>query len=111
MTISPYIYPGLPKAFKSNLNVVLYFVCLAVGVSIENIGSKSRQVKTVMARHIYCYYARKTTGRYFSDIGALIHRDHATVIQSIIKIENLISVKDKMTVELVNKIEENIQKN
>jgi chromosomal replication initiation ATPase DnaA len=49
-------------------------------ISEEDILSKSRLKETVLARHLYCYFACEKTRYSLKSIGTLINRDHASVI-------------------------------
>ena len=104
--INPYIFPGLERVMgiANDLDAILSIICRASGVAKEDILSKSRKREVVAARQAYCYYAKQRTNHSLLVIGDLVDRDHATVIHSINKIEDLIDTKDKMTLELIDRV-------
>ena len=105
MNSSPYIYPGLDtKTIPSDLDIILSMVCRVSGVSKGEILSESRKREVVEARQIYCYYARKKTEHSSAKIGNLIGQDHATVLHSIKKVNNMLCINDVAIKSLVNKV-------
>lgn len=87
--MTPLIYAGLtPLSRFGFLNrakaPIMYIVSEVLGVTLEEITSKSRQMKVVMARCMICYFTRKHTKLTLSEIGdALGGRDHSTVLYQI----------------------------
>lgn len=98
--INPYIYVGMmyvptkknkKKKIESHvkkislydinvkLEKLLFVVCDKLGVNVEDAKGTIRDAEIVRARQIYCYMA-KEMGYTFKKIGAIINRDHATVI-------------------------------
>lgn len=65
-----------------------------------DIESKSRKVKDVSIRMVFCYLSHRA-GFSYSEIGRFIHRKHNTVIHSVRRINDLIYVRDKMTLDLI----------
>lgn len=61
------------------LESLLKVVCDKLGVTIEEAKGEIRDSEIVRARQIYCYMA-KSLGYTYKKIGAIINRDHATVI-------------------------------
>lgn len=61
----------------------------ATGINNEEIKGRSRKVKVVFARHLFCALAKKRTKESFSTIGNFIGKDHATVMNSIKKVEDI----------------------
>jgi len=87
--MTPLIYAGLsPLSRFGFLNrakaPIMYIVSEVLGVTLEEITSKSRRFDIVMARCMICYFTRKYTKMTLSEIGvALGGRDHSTVIYQI----------------------------
>lgn len=85
-TMTPLIYAGLsPLSRFGFLNrakaPIMYIVSEVLGVSLDEITSKSRRFDIVMARCMICYFTRKHTKMTLSEIGSMLGgRDHTTVI-------------------------------
>ena len=102
--INPYVYVGInynpvknrAKTYKNTvatdsekkqrnvaktdrLESLLRFVCDKLGVTVASAKGEIRDSEIVRARQIYCYRA-KEMGYTYKKIGAIINRDHATVI-------------------------------
>ena len=102
--INPYIYVGInynpvknrAKTYRNTvatdyvsqtetisktdrLESILKVVCDKLNVTVAEAKGTIRDAEIVRARQIYCYMA-KETGYTFKKIGAIINRDHATVI-------------------------------
>jgi chromosomal replication initiation ATPase DnaA len=101
--ISPYVYPGLSYRPDDELKCILLDVCEASGVTIEDLQSGKRFPYIVTARHVYCYIARRK--KYsMQRIGQLIHRNHSSVLHAVNKIEDMIEIKDRSTIELLQNL-------
>jgi chromosomal replication initiation ATPase DnaA len=61
------------------LESLLKTVCEKLDVTVQEAKGTIRDAEIVRARQIYCYMA-KEMGYTFKKIGAIINRDHATVI-------------------------------
>lgn len=61
------------------LESLLKVVCDKLDVTVQEAKGTIRDAEIVRARQIYCYMA-KEMGYTFKKIGAIINRDHATVI-------------------------------
>jgi len=57
-------------------------VCATMGVTIDQIKGRRRLREYVEARHVFCYLCREHTILPLQKIGAMINRDHATVMHS-----------------------------
>lgn len=69
--------------------------------SLPQFDGNSRKIEHVSVRQAFCYLAYKA-GYQVYEIGRFIHRDHSTVIHSVNKVEELISIKDKRIMRLIN---------
>ncbi len=78
--------------------------CEKVGVIKEILLSKSRQKDIVSLRQIYCFICREKYNIELKNIGDRINRNHATVIHSVNKVKDLISIKDKETIKTLEYI-------
>jgi chromosomal replication initiator protein len=58
-------------------------VAEAFGLSVADIESRRRMQHIVKARHAFCLLARRLTDTPLKQIGAVINRDHTTVLSSI----------------------------
>lgn len=102
--VNPYIYVGIKyaplrsksKEYRSTiasdyaaqlksisntdrLESLLSVICETLEVTVQEAKGNIRDAEIVRARQIYCYMA-KEMGYTFKKIGAIINRDHATVI-------------------------------
>lgn len=57
-------------------------VCNSLGISFKKIQSNTREKDVVEARHILVYLVRANSTITSKEMGALINRDHATVLNS-----------------------------
>lgn len=77
------------------LEVILADVCMALNESVEIVSSKSRKREHVSCRFIYCFVAKKKTGRSLKSIGELVNgRDHTTVIHALQAVQDFFDIKD-----------------
>jgi len=73
------------------------------GVEPRAVNGKSRKREVVMARQLAMYFAQKYTHMPASRIGKLIgQRDHSTVLHSIAKIDDRLSIEPKFREEIVS---------
>lgn len=79
--------------------------CEYVGVERCDFTSKSRLSSLVLYRQIYCYI-EKQTGRTLGDIGRDVNRNYATIIHSVRRIEELISIGDREVLGLLDGLKE-----
>jgi chromosomal replication initiation ATPase DnaA len=78
-------------------------------ISWDEMLSPARQRNRVNARQVFFWLMRKYTRTTLHDIGQLLNRDHTTVLHGISNIENLLFVKDDVTVNSLNAILNNIK--
>lgn len=79
--------------------------CQILGMNKDDLLSRSRKHKLVLYRQVYCYLLW-TSGEYkLKDISNIILLHHATILYSVEKIKDYISIEDKK----VNKIIEIIK--
>ena len=71
-----------------------------LGVDCVEVLSKSRKANLCNVRHA-CMYHLYQRGNSLSEIGRRFNRTHATVIHSINKVEDLISIRDYAIIELL----------
>lgn len=93
--VSPYVYPGLGFR-RSGLQVLefIYDCCEALDVSYTDLVSTKRNQDVVFARHSICHCLRLREKKSYTDIGAFFNRDHATVINSVKRWDNLLWAND-----------------
>jgi chromosomal replication initiation ATPase DnaA len=80
---------------------LLINICKVTGIPIDGVLKKNRLTEFVIARQLYCYYA-KGMGFGLAEIGRIINRDHSTVHYSINKVNELQKVKDKKMMNYIN---------
>lgn len=66
-------------------------VCQHMNVTEKVITARSRQREAVRARNIVMYLIKKYTDSSLAQIGAVVHRDHATVAHSLNTMDDLMS--------------------
>ncbi len=64
-------------------SMVCELVCSQYGVSLEELGSRSRRREISVPRQVAMYLARKHTEDSLVDIGRIFNRNHATVLHAI----------------------------
>ena len=79
---------------KDKAKIIKKIILKTFSISEEQIKSKNRHQKIVLARQFYCYFLRNHTILSSIAIGESIKRDHATVLHSVSKIENTLNYKD-----------------
>ncbi len=62
---------------------VFDFTVRTFGLTKEEVAGRARKQPIVRARHAFCLAARKLTDTPLTGIGAMIHRDHTTVMHSV----------------------------
>lgn len=87
----------------TRLETILNSVSESLGVSVDDMQSKSRRRQFVIARQLFCYIARIDYHFTLKEIGDMIGgRDHTTSIHSIKMISDLVSIKDNGILECIN---------
>lgn len=92
MTISPYIFPGLNCSHLLTTENIIDVICKTVGVSVEQMKSKSRRKDHLMARYYYCYIQRMfIQTKTHKEIGKLFSgRDHSSIVNAINSFSNML---------------------
>ncbi len=98
IAIMPLTYLGLDVTKKIGLERIMKVVCDEFEIDIDLITSKKRQRDIVDARHIFCYLASKAYGRFtLKQIGAVVNRDHASVLHAKRKVKDLMQYDREMS--------------
>ena len=74
-----------------NTQDIISTVCQHMNVQEKIITARTRQREAVRARNIVMYLIKKYTDSSLAQIGACVHRDHATVAHSLNLMEDLMS--------------------
>ena len=74
-----------------NTQDIISTVCQHMNVQEKIITARTRQREAVRARNIVMYLIKKYTDSSLAQIGACVHRDHATVAHSLNLMEELMS--------------------
>ncbi len=77
------------------------------GITVEEISGKSKIKNTALARQISMYLLRKLTNLTLEDIGALLNKDHSTVLHAIRRIEDNMSTSPELA-DVIRDITANI---
>ena len=96
--------PGIPHDPENIVDALFKLVELRLGITKEQIGSKSRKRTLVIPRQIVAYILYRTGKFPLATIGDLMNRDHTTVIHSVRTVSELLEVKDPQLTEIYNKI-------
>lgn len=80
----------------SDLDNLLKLACNEMSVNVEIVDTKCRKRELVDARFIYFYLAKILTNKPLNTIGAVVKRDHSTVIHGLKEVENLKILKNKV---------------
>ena len=78
-----------PQAY--NPKDIIATVCQHLNVAEKVISARTRQREAVRARNIVMYLIKKYTDSSLAQIGACVHRDHATVAHSLNTMDDLMS--------------------
>ena len=70
---------------------IMTTVCQHLNVTERIITARTRQREAVRARNIVMYLIKKYTDSSLAQIGAFVHRDHATVAHSLNTMNDLMS--------------------
>lgn len=94
-----------PDSSVYNMGNVFDATITVCDISRESALGKRRARNVVTARHLFSWLSRKYTGATLLEIGSYINRDYTTVIHSIQKVNELISVKDEIILNTISAIE------
>lgn len=102
--ISAYSIPGIVVYGKaSTAKKIIKEVCSYFCIEEKILIGRSRKMEYVLARQIATYLIRNETKAKLTDIGKELGQDHTTVVHSIKKINDFISIKDDVVIEsLIN---------
>lgn len=78
-------------------------------LNLLKIEDKLKTQEMVLARQLYCYFAKKYTHDKLVAIGFRINRDHSTVVHSINKTEALLKCGDAITTTAFEKCLDEIE--
>lgn len=109
---SPYVAPGLELKI-ANLEDIEKIVCGYFQITQNDFRNhfKSREMPYVMIRQVLVYMSRIFTKHSTTEIGKFIDRDHATILYSIKKVNDIIEYKQKPYYYTIELIEEYLSKN
>ena len=104
--VNPQIYAGLPEDLQmlakygyseraENINLLLAAVGVAFGVSKSEIVGTCRKAYIVDARVAYAHLLRNVKKMTFQDIGAILGKDHSTIIHYVDKHKELMEFDAK----------------
>jgi len=89
-----------PKTY--NPDDIVRTTCQQLNVSDRVICARTRQRDAVRARNIVMYLIKKYTDSSLAQIGAVVHRDHATVAHSLNLMDDLMSYDVVLRQEVAN---------
>lgn len=86
--IPPQPAVAVPKVSRTAMfHKIIDAAAFVSGVKSSDVTSKSRRYNIVIARRLYYYYARETTGASLDAIGKTVGVDHSTVHHGIQRLE------------------------
>lgn len=103
--ISPYVYPGLTTSMRFCITpeLIIERICKFRGLKEEGVRSPKRTRELSFTRHIIYYFVRRLTSLSLTEAGKLFDQDHATVLNGIKRVNNMLET-DKKIVQMVAKI-------
>lgn len=94
----------LDGGYIPELETILDRVCQYLELDVPNVKTKNRKRTHVTARFYYFYLARNYTQYSLASVGAVVGRDHATVMHGVTEIEKYLSF-DKTVINDLEEIE------
>jgi len=81
----------------------------ATGIEVRHIIGKSRNAEYVAVRQVVCYICYNDIGGItFKDLSLYFNNDHSTIIHSVNKVEDFLSINDDKTLNIYRRIKEQI---
>lgn len=105
---SAYVIPGIRKnTFIStkHLQSILNTVCNHYQVDVQDVLRKYRCLELVYVRHVFCYWVCMNSNITLVQIGALLKRDHTTIISGRESYKNRLYTNEKLPVTLKSKVQ------
>ncbi len=92
--INYFAIPGITPRQNADIKDIGKVVCEVFGIDYQNWldNTMSHKRKFAEPRHAFFYFVKKYTKKSLSQIGALLNKDHATVLNSIKNINNQLQV-------------------
>lgn len=81
-TIKEIERPIIVSKIEASIPAILERVIMYFGVTIKEVVGRSREGNVMKARKIYCAIARQKTAASYAEIGSIVNRDHATVMNA-----------------------------
>ncbi len=85
---------------RTDLHTIISFVCEAYDISTEELSSRSRKKKNVLARNTAFFLARERTDLSLESIGRQFNRRHSTVLKGINTIKREITQKTRLGMQV-----------
>jgi chromosomal replication initiation ATPase DnaA len=99
--VSPYVFPGLRELTGTVvLHTYVRELCEELNVPLQGVLGRSRIREYAELRQVCMWVMRRYEKKTFYEIGRLFGRDHATAVHACRKMNNLLEVGDKQTLEL-----------
>ena len=89
---------------EMDLQQIVGFICRAYEISSEELASRSRKKKNVLARNTAFFLARKYTDLSLNQIGKCFNRRHSTVLKGINSVKREISRESHIGAQLARTI-------
>lgn len=92
--------------YSNGLNIDLSEYGNLLGLTLSDLLIRSRKFKFLFPRHVVMYHLKTIRGIGIIDIGRAFNCNYSSVLHAVRKIQDLIDVKDKEVLEMVDKIKE-----
>ncbi len=88
---------------------VITAVCRALNVEKSALRSPGRTTSLVEARYIIMYLLVKEHKMGFKEVGAILNRDHSSIMAGIEKYQSLVDARDKAFLYKINTVIEELE--
>lgn len=87
-----------------NLNELLEVICLINKQEIDRVKGRKRFKELVFTRQLFYYFAKSYYGATLREIQEVINVHHSTILHSVELINDLIYIKDQITLGRIERI-------
>ena len=95
------------KAYSDD--AIIYELCEAIDTTRETLISSTNKINGTYKRQAITYILRKRFGWGYTRIQSILKRNHSTHVHSVRAVQDLLDVKDKLFVEMIQKLDEKVK--
>jgi chromosomal replication initiation ATPase DnaA len=92
------------KSDLPSIDDVIRSTSVASNISISDLTGQSRKEEYKVLRQVACYVARVYAKERLKPIGEAVNRHHTTIIYACTTVEDMLHIKDRQYVDLLDKI-------